>query len=226
MKRQTRRAQKKESTRIALKAAARRMLVERGIEGTQIGDISREAGVAHGTFYVHFKSKNELVGLIVDDLLSAIREDLSGAWTSEGLDDPVGLVSRMGELYLRRIEGERALILALGGSGDSLPLGWMKDGVNPPLVADVSSRLAGLLGALGREDLDHELVAHALLAMWARVGFRHAVSPLQARDSTVSLLAEMTVGALSRVVPELPLSPRSEAGRKPGPTAGAKGKTR
>ena len=36
-----------------LKQAARACFAERGYAATQVGDLARRAGVAHGTFYVH-----------------------------------------------------------------------------------------------------------------------------------------------------------------------------
>lgn len=49
--------------------AARRLLLERGIEQLTVGEITTAAGTAKGTFYVYFSSKNEL--------LSALRDALS-----------------------------------------------------------------------------------------------------------------------------------------------------
>ncbi len=44
-------------TRERLLAAARELFVERGFHATRPQDISRAAGVGHGTFYLHFKDK-------------------------------------------------------------------------------------------------------------------------------------------------------------------------
>ncbi len=43
--------------------AASKMLRERGIERTSLIDLMRAAGLTHGGFYRHFKSKDELVAL-------------------------------------------------------------------------------------------------------------------------------------------------------------------
>ena len=67
----TRRQQKAE-TRAALLEAARALFGERGFADTQIGDIAGRAGVAHGTFYVHFADK----GQVLDELLAAYNDAL------------------------------------------------------------------------------------------------------------------------------------------------------
>jgi AcrR family transcriptional regulator len=46
-------------SRARLLAAARRLFVERGYHATRPQDVAREAGVGHGTFYLHFADKRE-----------------------------------------------------------------------------------------------------------------------------------------------------------------------
>ena len=52
---------KGEKTREALLEAAGKVIGRHGINRASISEITRYAGVAQGTFYVHFKSKNDLV---------------------------------------------------------------------------------------------------------------------------------------------------------------------
>src|SRR5205809_6208347 len=40
-----------------LKAAARKLFVERGYDATRPQDIARAAGLGHGTFYLHYPDK-------------------------------------------------------------------------------------------------------------------------------------------------------------------------
>src|SRR3546814_902940 len=50
-------SRRKMESRRKLMAAARKLFVERGYHDTRPQDISREAGVGHGTFYLHFEDK-------------------------------------------------------------------------------------------------------------------------------------------------------------------------
>ncbi|MBW2102115.1 MAG: TetR/AcrR family transcriptional regulator [Deltaproteobacteria bacterium] len=63
-------------TRRAIFQAAEKILGLHGINGANISDITREAGVAQGTFYVHFKSKADLVEGLVKYLNHQMRVEL------------------------------------------------------------------------------------------------------------------------------------------------------
>lgn len=50
-----------------LKQAARKLFVERGYDATRPQDIAREAGLGHGTFYLHFSDKCACFLAFVED---------------------------------------------------------------------------------------------------------------------------------------------------------------
>src|SRR5436305_5451273 len=50
-----------------LKKAARKLFVERGYHATRPQDIAREAGLGHGTFYLHFPDKRACFLGFVED---------------------------------------------------------------------------------------------------------------------------------------------------------------
>ncbi len=50
-----------------LRLAARKLFVERGYHATRPQDIAREAGVGHGTFYLHFPDKRACFLAFVED---------------------------------------------------------------------------------------------------------------------------------------------------------------
>ncbi|NPB07785.1 MAG: TetR/AcrR family transcriptional regulator [Aquificae bacterium] len=70
-------------TRERILKAAEREFSERGFHGTQISHIVKSAGVARGTFYIYFRSKEEvfeeLLKRVIEDLKECIKPvDLSG----------------------------------------------------------------------------------------------------------------------------------------------------
>ncbi len=75
-----------QTRRAELISVARRLFTSQGIEATAVSDIVREAGVAQGTFYWYFRSKDDVVAAVVEQMgagwverveLLAASEDLS-----------------------------------------------------------------------------------------------------------------------------------------------------
>src|SRR6201994_2598021 len=61
------RARRKPESLARLKQAARKLFVERGYDATRPQDIAREAGLGHGTFYLHYADKRACFLSFVDD---------------------------------------------------------------------------------------------------------------------------------------------------------------
>lgn len=62
------RAVRAERTRATLVDAAVRVLTEKGYQATTVSSITNEAQVAHGTFYLYFANKDEVVSGLVASL--------------------------------------------------------------------------------------------------------------------------------------------------------------
>lgn len=67
---------KGEETRQALFRAGEKVLGQQGINRANIAEITREAGVAQGTFYVHFESKSDLIEGFVRYINHQMRREL------------------------------------------------------------------------------------------------------------------------------------------------------
>ena len=70
---------KGQATALAILQAAERVFGRCGFNRAGIADITREAGVAQGTFYVHFKSKRDLMENVVRYLSREMRRELKTA---------------------------------------------------------------------------------------------------------------------------------------------------
>ena len=60
-------ARRKPESLAKIKRAARKLFVERGYHATRPQDIAREAGLGHGTFYLHYPDKRACFLAFVDD---------------------------------------------------------------------------------------------------------------------------------------------------------------
>ncbi len=66
----------KEERRQELIDAAERLFLENGYTGTSVNDIVRTTGVAQGTFYYHFKSKEDILEAIVHKTVQTLEVQL------------------------------------------------------------------------------------------------------------------------------------------------------
>ena len=60
----------------AIRRALRDLVAERGFHGASMGAVAKEAGVAAGTAYVHYESKEELVYATYLEIKRALSEDV------------------------------------------------------------------------------------------------------------------------------------------------------
>src|SRR5580698_915939 len=65
---------RKPESQAKLKRAARKLFVERGYHATRPQDIAREAGLGHGTFYLHFPDKRACFLAFVEDARNELDE--------------------------------------------------------------------------------------------------------------------------------------------------------
>jgi AcrR family transcriptional regulator len=82
----TRRERKRARTRTELVAATRGLIVEKGVAGLRIDQITERADVALGSFYNHFDSKDDVVEAVVEEAIAALVEAITARSTR--LPDP------------------------------------------------------------------------------------------------------------------------------------------
>jgi len=75
----SRRTRRKPESLSKIKSAARKLFVERGYDATRPQDIAREAGLGHGTFYLHYPDKRACFLAFVEEARQEIDEYLRGA---------------------------------------------------------------------------------------------------------------------------------------------------
>lgn len=67
-------ARRKPESLAKLKNAARKLFVERGYHATRPQDVAREAGLGHGTFYLHYDDKRACFLAFVEDARLELQE--------------------------------------------------------------------------------------------------------------------------------------------------------
>ncbi|MBA3539274.1 MAG: TetR/AcrR family transcriptional regulator [Deltaproteobacteria bacterium] len=145
--------------------AAERIFARHGFFAARVSEIAKEAGVADGTIYLYFKSKDELLISLFEDRMKQVNDALAAA--IEGLE-PVEQLRAFVRTYLRLINDEPAaaevLTIELRQSNK-----FMKEYDNPRFV-DFLRMLGGIISAgQEREAFDptipHHIAARMIFGM-------------------------------------------------------------
>lgn len=153
-------------TRARLLESGRKLFAERGLHGVTSHDVAAGAGVAAGTFYLHFKDKESLFRVIAEETIELLRERLQAA-TREA---PTlrAAVPPFAEALVGFAEENRDLVRIL----------FSRDSEAAGIEADVLDELAGGIAENRREriargehpaELDPDVLSQALVGLLARV---------------------------------------------------------
>src|SRR5437764_14139253 len=95
--------------REAIMRAATKTFARSGYFNSKVADIAKAAGVADGTVYLYFKSKNEILHSIFDqNMAEAIA---AGRKRIEKVKDPADKLRRIASLHLERLGADRDLAI-------------------------------------------------------------------------------------------------------------------
>jgi AcrR family transcriptional regulator len=156
----------RERTRARLLASGKELFARRGLHGVTTHDIARSAGVAAGTFYLHFKDKTELFREIALETMADLRRLLD-------LASPPGLSLRDG--VRGRVE---AIVSFAEDNRDVMRILFGNDADAAQIEAELLDHLAADI-ARGRSqkvkegemppEIDPGVLSQALVGMVARV---------------------------------------------------------
>ena len=95
--------------RVAILRAAIDVFAERGFFNAQVADVARSAGVAAGTVYLYFSSKDDLLVSIFE---RTMREAFTeGRAAVAGIDDPSERLRQFARVHLGRLGRDRNLAI-------------------------------------------------------------------------------------------------------------------
>lgn len=195
------RQRRKATTRAALERALRHCLAERGYEETSVADVTRDAGVAVGTFYVHFQSKEAALDSLLDKLNAELADRVAPALAAAAGGAPLeDSIRAAAEAFLHLLEERRWLVecYARRVASGFTPSAF-RDGINPPVLGLLRDALE-MYAVRRRARADWDLVTHALLGLWLRVGLRYALSDDVPFDAAVGTLTHSSLGAVEAMI--------------------------
>jgi len=218
--------EKRARTRAQLVAAASALFARQAVESVTVDDVIGEAGVAKGTFYVHFQDLDALIAAVadelvrsIDDLLQPVRLSIDdpalriaygcSCFIDKALSDPgwAGLAARMGmtaakggEVARRRLYEDLTLL------AKRLPQGGVSAELSLEIVVGIQLQVLGAIAG-GRLSSRHR--EGAIAAILRAIG-------LDARQ-VKSMIARLPVRA------DAARSDQSGKGAKPRPRRAARG---
>lgn len=183
-------ARSRAETRRRLVEAGTELFAREGLHGTTSTRIARVAGVAAGTFYLHFADKHALFRAIAFDTLARLRDHMAAAADAAGTDVQRQLRARM-ETLVAFAEEQHDLVRIVFGRGHEA--GALADEMADALFPGVEARLRDRIAeGLADPGLHAAVAAQSLLAMWTRVVAWWVEDPSRAsRDAVVETLVRM-----------------------------------
>ncbi len=95
--------------REAILRAATKVFAGRGYFNSKVSDIAGEAGIADGTVYLYFKSKDEILHSIFDRAMAEFIAE--GRREIADINDPAARLTRIAELHLSRLGADRDMAI-------------------------------------------------------------------------------------------------------------------
>lgn len=159
-------ARSRAATRARLRASGLALFAERGLHGVTTHDIARGAGVAAGTFYLHFRDKRQLFREIAGEAVDALRSRLDRANASH--DDPERRVRAHARSMVEFASENRAVMRILF-SGDADAAAVEHDVLDDLAASITEARRKRHAEGEPAPELDPAVLSQAVVGMWARV---------------------------------------------------------
>jgi TetR/AcrR family fatty acid metabolism transcriptional regulator len=95
--------------RVAILDAATAVFAKRGFFNAQVADVARAAGIAAGTVYLYFRSKDEVLTSIFDRTMKEAIDE--GRDALKDVRDPVDRLRQIARMHLARLGSDRNLAI-------------------------------------------------------------------------------------------------------------------
>ncbi len=178
-----------------LKASARKLFVERGYDATRPQDIAREAGLGHGTFYLHYPDKRACFLAFVEDARAELDAHVRANRAQDGSLEQV-IASTLNAIYdysdshpgvLNAAMTDESVIDAEGVQATPLLTRWGQEWAEMVRHAAADGRACN--------SYDAEIIGQAIVGALHQTG-REASGAARCRGALVDNLTRFLVRAL------------------------------
>jgi AcrR family transcriptional regulator len=178
-----------------LKQAAIQVFSERGYHAAKVSDIVSAAGVAQGTFYLYFQSKQGLFGELLSDYLNLVTSSLSD-WNIESLEnldqlrnDLLGIGIKLTEVMVENADLTRIFFqeaLAVDPEFNETIRSFYDVLIQIIVQVNATCRKNGIY-----RQVDDEILAHCVVGMIERLVYQYVVNDRLTHATPESLVTEM-----------------------------------
>jgi len=155
---QSQRARQKERTRARLLEAACGLFRDRGVAETRTADVARAAAVSHGTIFVHFPTRDDLVAAVIGEYAGRIARDV------DALVERGATVRDVLRAHLDGLAAHEGFYARLVTEGPTLP------SIGRSTLLGIQSVIAQHLAAAARPEIDagrlRPVPIHLLFNTW------------------------------------------------------------
>lgn len=95
--------------REAILRAAIKVFAQKGYFNSKVADIAKEAGIADGTVYLYFKSKEEILHSVFDRAMEEFIAE--GKWEIAEIEEADKRLQRIAQLHLEKLGADRDLAI-------------------------------------------------------------------------------------------------------------------
>jgi AcrR family transcriptional regulator len=204
-------------TREALVTAARQVFERDGFLDARITDIAEQAGVAAGSFYTYFTSKEDAFAAVMDEINEEmLHPRLTAISTDHDREDPVAVIEAANRAYLVAYR-RNAKLMALMEQVAQIDEDFRRlRRRRAKAFIERNARAISRLQQRGLADpeLDPNLAAHAMSSMVSRMAYARYVqglgsASLEALCKTLTRLWANALGITPRIAQAPPTPTRS-----------------
>ncbi len=179
---------RRQQTRQRLIQAAVELLLEKGYDATTIQTITDRADLGRGTFYIHFKDKEDIIWSAVKDLILELEQQAHSQFTGSAPAqvEYYGLLN----IFLHGEQNRGLYRVILGGNGSAILLGRMQDLLAQMLLYDIREARKN---PETTQAVPEEILAQILTGVITRLLFWWLEMP---NEYTAEQMAAMTYQAL------------------------------
>ena len=125
-------------------AAAREVFETKGYQATTVGAVTAAANCAHGTFYLHFRNKEDAFAKVMADVIHRMYDEARGPWEGE----PFPALAQANRAFLEVFSEHAGLMRCIHeGMYQSQAVEKMWLGLRRPFIARIERILTRLIAA-------------------------------------------------------------------------------